>query len=90
MREESIEDWGPGLLEALGRIEEKPKGVRLVGVLALAVCAMRSLYAIWGREQPQLAQSLGFTRERTPCVATLSRISLRLDADAFEGPRPLA
>ena len=76
MREESVRDWGPGLLEALGRIEDprKPKGVRhpLATVLALAVCAMlggaRSLYAIaqWGREHPQLAQSLGFTRERTP------------------------
>ena len=46
----------------------------------------RSLYAIaqWGREHPQLAHSLGFSRERTPCVATLHHVFRRLDADAFE------
>ncbi len=59
------------------------------------VCAMlsgaRSLYAIaqwgreqWGREHPQFAQSLGFSRERTPCVATLHHVFRRLDVDAFE------
>ena len=59
-------------------------------VLALAVCAMlsgaRSLYAIaqWGREHPQLARSLEFSRERTPCVATLHHVFRRLDVDAFE------
>ena len=80
--EESVGDWGPGLLEALNQIEDprKPKGVRhpLLAVLALSVCAMlsgaRSLYAHrqWGREHPQLARSLGFSRERTrpwrPCI----------------------
>ena len=90
----SVGDWGPGLLKALSEIEDprKPKGVRhpLPAVLALSVCAMlggaRSLYAIaqWGREHPQLAQSLGFSRERTPCVATLHHVFRRLDADAFE------
>ena len=46
----------------------------------------RSLYAIaqWGREHPQFAQTLGFSRERTPCVATLHHVFRRLDADAFE------
>jgi hypothetical protein len=92
--EESVGDWGPGLLEALSGIEDprNPKGVRhpLPAVLALAVCAMlsgaRSLYAIaqWGREHPQFAQTLGFSRERTPCVATLHHVFRRLDADAFE------
>ena len=54
------------------------------------VCAMlsgaRSLYAIaqWGREHPQLAGSLGFRREQTPCVATLHHVFRRLDVDAFE------
>ena len=90
----SVGDWGPGLLEALIEVEDprKPKGVRhpLPAVLALSVCAMlggaRSLYAIaqWGREHPQLAQSLGFSRERTPCVATLHHVFRRLDTDAFE------
>ena len=54
MWEESVGDWGPGLLDALSEIEDprKPKGVRhpLPAVLALSVCAMlsgaRSLYAI--------------------------------------------
>ena len=92
--EESVGDWGPGLLDALSRIEDprKPKGVRhpLPAVLALSVCAMlsgaRSLYAIaqWGREHPQLARSLGFSREQTPCVATLHHVFRRLDVDAFE------
>ena len=94
MWEESVGDWGPGLLDALGQIEDprKPKGVRhpLPVLLAMSVCAMlsgaRSLYAIaqWGREHPQLAQSLGFIREQTPCVATLHHVFRRLDPDAFE------
>ena len=92
--EESVGDWGPGLLEALREIEDprKPKGVRhpLPAVLALSVCAMlsgaRSLYAIaqWGREHPQFAQLLGFSRKRTPCVATLHHVFRRLDVDSFE------
>ena len=46
----------------------------------------RSLYAIaqWGREHPQFARSLGFSRERTPCVATLHHVFRRLDVDSFE------
>ena len=94
MWEESVGDWGPGLLDALSQIEDprKPKGVRhpLPAVLALSVCAMlsgaRSLYAIaqWGREHPDLAQSLGFIREQTPCVATLHHVFRRLDVEAFE------
>ena len=58
--------------------------------MAMPVCAMpggaRSLYAIaqWGTEHPELAQSLGFNRERTPCVATLHHGFRRLDVDAFE------
>jgi hypothetical protein len=56
----------------------------------MAVCAMlggaRSLYAIaqWGREHQELASSLGFSREQTPCVATLHHVFRRLDVDAFE------
>ena len=94
MWDESVGDWGPGLLEALREIEDprKPKGMRhpLPAVLALSICAMlsgaRSLYAIAqsGREHPQFAQSLGFSRERTPCVATLHHVFRRLDVDAFE------
>ena len=69
------------------------RGIRhpLAAIMALSVCAMlggaRSLYAIaqWGREHPELAQVLGFSRERTPCVATLHHVFRRLDLDAFEG-----
>ena len=92
--EERVGEWGPGLLEALSRIEDprKPRGVRhpLPAILALSVCAMlggaRSLYAIaqWGREHPQLARSLGFSREQTPCVATLHHLFRRLDVESFE------
>ena len=91
--EESVGDCGPGLVEALKWIEDprKPKGVRhpLLAILALSVCATlsgaRSLYtkAQWGREQPQLVQSLGFSREQTPCVATLHHALRRLDVQAF-------
>ena len=87
MGEDSVGEWGSGLLDGLSRIEDprKPRGIRhpLPAVLALAVCAMlvgaRSLYAIgqWGREHPQLAQSLGFSGERTPCVATLHHVFRR-------------
>ena len=31
-----------------------------------------------------MAQSLGFSREQTPCVATLHHVFRRLDVDAFE------
>ena len=63
----------------------------LGAILALATCAMlcgaRSLYAIaqWGRDQGgATAQLLGFSQEKTPCVATLHRVSKGLDVEAFE------
>ena len=65
----------------------------LAAILALACAAMLagcdSLLAIaeWGRDPhagAPLAQRLGFTRERTPCVATLHRVFKRLDVAAFE------
>ena len=81
------------MLEALSRIEDlrKPRGVRhpLPAVLALSVYAMLggagSLYATpSGAGHPQMAQSLGFSRERTPCVAALHHVFHRLDVAAFE------
>jgi hypothetical protein len=63
----------------------------LGAVLALSVCAMlcgaRSLYAIsqWGRDQgSEMAQALGFSRERTPCVSTVHQVFSRLDREGFE------
>lgn len=65
----------------------------LAAVLALACAAMvagcDSLLSIaeWGRAPragAPMARRLGFTRERTPCVATLHRVFKRLDAAAFE------
>jgi len=65
----------------------------LAAILALACAAMLagcdSLLAIaeWGRDPhggAALAQRLGFTRARTPCVATLHRVFRRLDVTAFE------
>lgn len=68
------------------------RGIRypLAAIFTMAVCAMlsgaRSLYAIaqWGREHPELSQTLGFQREKTPCVATLHHLFRKSDVDAFE------
>lgn len=65
----------------------------LAAILALSCAAMLagcdSLLAIaeWGRDPhagAPLARRLGFTRERTPGVATLHRVFRRLDVAAFE------
>jgi hypothetical protein len=83
------------LLEALARVPD-PRGRQgrrypAESMLALAVCAMacgaRSLYAIsqWGQEhQPLVCEALGITRMRTPDGATLHRLFVRLDTQAFE------
>lgn len=94
METKSVESLGPSLLEAFRRIPDPrhPQGRRhpLPAILALATCAMlcgcNSLYAIaqWGREHPELAKGLGFTRQRTPCVATLHLVFKRINKEAFE------
>ena len=86
---------GRSLLAAFAAVPDprKPRGRRhpLPALLALATAAMlsgaRSLYAIaqWGRLQPPgVVEALGFTRARTPCVATLHLAFKALDARAFE------
>ena len=62
-----------------------------MAILGLAVCAIlcgaRSPYAVsqWGRDQgEEVAEALGFTRQRTPCVSTLHQVFSRLDQEAFE------
>src|SRR3982750_2019170 len=86
---------GGSLLEAFRAVPD-PRAARgrrhpLPALLALSTAAMlsgaRSLYAIaqWGRLQPPaVVEALGFTRERTPCVATLHLAFKALDARAFE------
>jgi DDE_Tnp_1-associated len=89
------EELGPSLLKALaelpdprsrhGRRHPSPAILALSGVAMLA--GARGLYAIahWGREQPEaVVRALGFTRGRTPGVATLHRVFKLLDVHAFE------
>jgi hypothetical protein len=89
------EELGPSFLRSLSALPDPRSrhGRRhpLPAILALAPVAMRSgarsLYAMaqWGREQPaEVVQALGFTRGRTPGVATRHRVFKALDADAFE------
>ena len=91
----SLEKVNGSLIELLDSLPD-PRSVRgnrhpLGAVPGLAVCAMlcgaRSLYAIsqWGRDQGQeVAQALGLTRERTPCVSTLHQVVTSLDRESFE------
>lgn len=87
----------PPLLPYLATVPDprRRRGRRhpLPAILGLACAAMLagcdSLLAIaeWGRDPAggaPLSGRLGFTRGRTPCVATLHRVFRRLDAAAFE------
>ena len=76
---------------AHGRRHPLPAILAILAILALATAAMvsgaRSLYAIaqWGRAQPrEVVWALGFTRARTPAVATLHYTFKALDVVAFE------
>lgn len=95
MKESRADGSGDSLLKVLAGVPD-PRSAHgrrhpLSSVLGLAVCAMlcgaRSLYAIaqWGRDRGgPMAQALGFTRERTPCVSTLHEVFSRLDRESFE------
>ena len=102
MWDESVGEWGPGLLDALREVEDprKPKGVRhpLPAVLALSVCAMlsgaRSLYAIaqWGREHPKLPSRWGSAVSGPlawpPCITYSDAWTLTLSSRSWAaGPR---
>src|SRR5260221_265182 len=89
------EEIGQSLLEAFTRVPDRRSvhGRRhpLPAILALSTAAMlsgaRSLYAIaqWGRAQPpEVVHALGFTRARTPAVATLHYTFEALNIQAFE------
>src|SRR5258707_15694270 len=89
------EEIGQSLLEAFTRVPDRRSvhGRRhpLAAILALSTAAMlsgaRSLYAIaqWGRAQPpEVVHPLGFTRARTPAVATLHYTLKALNIEAFE------
>jgi len=85
----------PSLLRMLAQVPDprKPRGKRhpLPAILGLAcaaaLCGYTSLYAIaqWGREHGVwLARALGFTRDTTPCVATLHNVFRALDVELLE------
>src|SRR4030067_798770 len=89
------EDLVKSLLGAFAAIPDprRKQGTRhcLAAILTLATAAMlsgaRSLYAIyqWGRlQEPEVVQSLGFSREKPPSVSTLHRLFVRLDMASFE------
>jgi AcrR family transcriptional regulator len=51
----------------------------------LANCNSLLAIAEWGRDEgAPVARRLGFTRDQTPCVATLHRVLRRVDVAAFE------
>lgn len=89
------DEIGRSLVEAFAQVPDRRSlhGRRhpLPAILALSTAAMlagaRSLYAIaqWGRTQPpEVVRALGFTRARTPAVATLHYTFKALDVEAFE------
>lgn len=91
----SEEALGLSLMEAFAKVPDprEARGRRhpLPAMLALSTAAMlsgaKSLYAIaqWGRlQQPEVVRDLGFTREQTPCVATLHLLFKDLDIAYFE------
>ena len=82
------------LLEAFLQVPDprKRRGVRhpLHALLTLAATAFlsgaRSVNAIgdFGRDHPELAQLMGFTRDSLPCQATYHYLFKALDIEAFE------
>lgn len=77
----------PDPRQASGRRHPLPAILTLACAAMLAGCDSLLAIAEWGRDPhagAPLAARLGFTRHRTPCVATLHRVFKRLDVAAFE------
>jgi hypothetical protein len=77
----------PDPRQASGRRHPLPAILTLACAAMLAGCDSLLAIAEWGQDPhagAPLATRLGFTRERTPCVATLHRVFKRLDVTAFE------
>jgi len=82
------------LFELFKQVQDprKPRGVRhpFHALLTLAAAAFlsgaRSVNAIadFGRDHPELAGPLGFTRDTLPCQGTFHYLFKALDIDAFE------
>jgi hypothetical protein len=69
------------------RGKRHPLGPILSLACVALLCGCDSVLAIaeWGRGQrAEVVERLGFTRRRTPCVATLHRVFRDLDVVAFE------
>lgn len=82
------------LLEAFKQVPDprKARGVRhpfhaLLTLAAVAfISGVRSVNAIgdFGRDHPEFAKALGFTRKKAPCQGTFHYLFKALDIDAFE------
>lgn len=90
-----IAEIGPSLVRAFAAVPDArsrhgrrhPLPAMLALTTAAMLCGARSLYAVaqWGREQPpEVVHALGFTRSRTPAVATLHYTFKTVDVGAFE------
>ena len=82
------------LLDRLAEIQDprNNKGKRhpLKSILGLNIIGFMTGHkgytsiATWARTQPELARTLGFTHEKTPCPATIHNVLRDLDVDAVE------
>jgi hypothetical protein len=77
----------PDARHSRGRRHPLPAILALAGAAMLAGCDSLLAIAEWGRDPAggaPLASRLGFTRAKTPCVATRHRVFRRIDVMAFE------
>lgn len=77
----------PDARQARGRRHPLPAILALACAAMVAGCDSLLAIAEWGRDPAggaPLASRLGFTRAKTPCVATLHRVFRQIDVVAFE------